>query len=160
MRNCVKVARQTLTLFVRVRILLPQPWPRYRGRIFRGVAQLGRALRSGRRGRWFESSHLDQLDDIRVKAACFYPCYQIICLSQRIVGINHIGVIIYYPALYEPVPNTVTLAGQKYHCPLFGSSLFNLPFLIGLNKQYVSFSYRLCGFQCVRTNKESFCVTL
>ena len=26
---------------------------------FRGVAQLGRALRSGRRGRWFESSHLD-----------------------------------------------------------------------------------------------------
>ncbi len=25
MRNCVKVARQTLTLFVRVRILLPQP---------------------------------------------------------------------------------------------------------------------------------------
>ena len=47
------VARQTLTLFVRVRILLPQP--------FRGVAQLGRALRSGRRGRWFESSHLDQL---------------------------------------------------------------------------------------------------
>ena len=45
------VARQTLTLFVRVRILLPQP--------SRGVAQLGRALRSGRRGRWFESSHLD-----------------------------------------------------------------------------------------------------
>ena len=29
--------------------------------IFRGVAQLGRALRSGRRGRWFESSHLDQI---------------------------------------------------------------------------------------------------
>ena len=51
LRNCVKVARQTLTLFVRVRILLPQP--------FRGVAQFGRALRSGRRGRWFESSHLD-----------------------------------------------------------------------------------------------------
>ncbi len=29
------------------------------GAKFRGVAQLGRALRSGRRGRWFESSHLD-----------------------------------------------------------------------------------------------------
>ena len=43
MGNCVRVARQTLTLFVRVRILLPQP--------SRGVAQLGRALRSGRRGR-------------------------------------------------------------------------------------------------------------
>jgi hypothetical protein len=27
----------------------------------RGVAQFGRALRSGRRGRWFESSHLDFL---------------------------------------------------------------------------------------------------
>lgn len=27
----------------------------------RGVAQLGGALRSGRRGRWFESSHLDHL---------------------------------------------------------------------------------------------------
>ena len=34
---------------------------RVSGLIFRGVAQLGRALRSGRRGRWFESSHLDQL---------------------------------------------------------------------------------------------------
>ena len=28
--------------------------------ILRGVAQLGRALRSGRKGRWFESSHPDQ----------------------------------------------------------------------------------------------------
>ncbi len=27
----------------------------------RDVAQLGRALRSGRRGRWFESSHPDQI---------------------------------------------------------------------------------------------------
>ncbi len=26
LRNCVKVAQQTLTLYVRVRILLPQPW--------------------------------------------------------------------------------------------------------------------------------------
>ena len=28
--------------------------------IYRGVAQFGRALRSGRRGRVFESRHLDQ----------------------------------------------------------------------------------------------------
>ncbi len=31
--------------------------------VLRGVAQLGRALRSGRKGRWFESSHLDHLSD-------------------------------------------------------------------------------------------------
>ena len=59
LRNCVKVAQQTLTLFVRVRILLPQPRAPFSEPSFRGVAQLGRALRSGRRGRWFESSHLD-----------------------------------------------------------------------------------------------------
>ncbi len=29
--------------------------------IYRGVAQFGRALRSGRRGRGFESRHLDQI---------------------------------------------------------------------------------------------------
>ena len=29
--------------------------------VFRGVAQFGRALRSGRRGRGFESRHLDQI---------------------------------------------------------------------------------------------------
>ncbi len=46
------VARQTLTLFVWVRILVGQP--------HRGVAQFGRALRSGRRGRRFKSCHLDQ----------------------------------------------------------------------------------------------------
>ena len=28
---------------------------------FRDVAQFGRALRSGRKGRWFESSHPDQI---------------------------------------------------------------------------------------------------
>ncbi len=32
-------------------------WVKYGS--FRDVAQLGRALRSGRRGRWFESSHPD-----------------------------------------------------------------------------------------------------
>ncbi|MEY2979519.1 MAG: hypothetical protein RLZZ435_3659 [Cyanobacteriota bacterium] len=30
----------------------------------RDVAQLGSALRSGRRGRWFESSHPDLLHDL------------------------------------------------------------------------------------------------
>ena len=34
---------------------------RYYNKARRGVAQLGRALRSGRKGRWFESSHLDHL---------------------------------------------------------------------------------------------------
>ena len=31
----------------------------YNGKAIRDVAQLGSALRSGRRGRWFESSHPD-----------------------------------------------------------------------------------------------------
>ena len=34
--------------------------PEIRDFLLRGVAQLGRALRSGRRSRWFKSSHLDQ----------------------------------------------------------------------------------------------------
>ncbi len=49
------------------------------GAKFRGVAQLGRALRSGRRGRWFESSHLDQkLTEalIRCFGQLFYYSYQ------------------------------------------------------------------------------------
>ena len=56
------VAQQTLTLYVEVRILLPLPdvASEYRGYHFRGVAQFGRALRSGRRSRRFKSSHLDQ----------------------------------------------------------------------------------------------------
>ena len=58
------VAQQTLTLFVWVRILVPQPIYPSIGfcplpALFRGVAQFGRALRSGRRGRVFESLHLD-----------------------------------------------------------------------------------------------------
>ena len=65
MRNCVRVARQTLTLFVWVQILVPQPlkpasFKKSVSHTLRGVAQFGGALRSGRRGRWFESSHLDQ----------------------------------------------------------------------------------------------------
>ena len=64
MGNCVTVARQTLTLFVGVRIPIPQPkralnFYNSRLNLRRGVAQFGGALRSGRRGRWFESSHLD-----------------------------------------------------------------------------------------------------
>ena len=61
MRNCVRVAQQTLTLYVWVRILVPQPMaPTHSGLFFRGVAQFGSALRSGRRGRRFKSCHLDQ----------------------------------------------------------------------------------------------------
>ena len=68
MRNCVRVARQTLTLLVEVRVLYPQFLGRGAGYLagqdvrlhFRSVAQFGRALRSGRRGRVFESHHLDQ----------------------------------------------------------------------------------------------------
>ena len=59
------VARQTLTLFVRVQILLPQPGSGIRSLLNRGVAQLGRALRSGRRSRRFKSSHLDQTESGR-----------------------------------------------------------------------------------------------
>ena len=58
------VARQTLTLFVWVRILVPQPkkpLAKTNGFIFRGVAQLGRALGSGPRGREFDSRHSDHL---------------------------------------------------------------------------------------------------
>ena len=54
------VARQSLTLFVWVRILVGQPRDGF-GAFFRGVAQFGRALRSGRRGRGFESRHFDYL---------------------------------------------------------------------------------------------------
>ena len=64
LRNCVMVARQTLTLFVWVQILVPQPttsrWLITNGSTFRGVAQFGRALGSGPRGRVFESPHSDQ----------------------------------------------------------------------------------------------------
>ncbi len=59
--NSVTVARQTLTLFVGVRIPIPQPnSPEYFGAVLlRGVAQFGSAHRSGRWGRKFESCHLD-----------------------------------------------------------------------------------------------------
>ena len=86
MPDCVKVARQTLTLFVWVRILVGQPKSAKRMKhlkfdtfrcgvsmkidILRDVAQLGRALRSGRRGRKFKSCHPDHTP--RVVAAFFF----------------------------------------------------------------------------------------
>ena len=39
---------------------------------FRGVAQFGRALRSGRRSRRFKSCHLDQKNGIRPLARCHF----------------------------------------------------------------------------------------
>ena len=42
---------------------VPKEFPRYF--CFRGVAQLGRALRSGRRGRRFKSCHLDHFFQIK-----------------------------------------------------------------------------------------------
>ena len=61
MWNSVTVARQTLTLFVGVRIPIPQPTASMycRGSFLRGVAQFGSAHRSGRWSRKFESCHLD-----------------------------------------------------------------------------------------------------
>ncbi len=70
------VAQQTLTLFVWVQILVPLPTGQGPGAYVcprllffmpagnkpaprRGVAQFGRALRSGRRSRRFKSCHLD-----------------------------------------------------------------------------------------------------
>ena len=52
-------AQQTLTLLVEVRVLYPQLNKIRFLILFRSVAQLGRALRSGRRGRVFESRHSD-----------------------------------------------------------------------------------------------------
>ena len=72
MRNCVRVAQQTLTLYVWVRILVPQPLaPITSGLFFRGVAQFGSALRSGRRGRRFKSCHLDLIKAL--KSVDFIP---------------------------------------------------------------------------------------
>ena len=77
-RNCVTVARQTLTLFARVRILLPLPQPMISliiGLIIRGVAQLGRVLGSGPRGRGFESRHSDhQREDDAIVVFSFLFC--------------------------------------------------------------------------------------
>ena len=76
MRNCVRVARQTLTLFVWVQILVPQPeeWRPCSLKtgasilflllclcLFRGVAQFGRVLGSGPRGQEFKSPHSDHI---------------------------------------------------------------------------------------------------
>ena len=42
-------------------VFLPLYWLPGRGSFLRDVAQSGSALRSGRRGRWFESSHPDKI---------------------------------------------------------------------------------------------------
>ncbi len=62
------VAQQTLTLFVWVQILVPLPGSLGNSGavFFRGVAQFGRALRSGRRSRRFKSCHLDHFSPDRV----------------------------------------------------------------------------------------------
>ena len=76
--DCVMVARQTLTLFVRVRILIGQPNEPLSSMVgvffLRGVAQFGRALRSGRRGRVFESRRLDQKTHGTPKGAVLFYC--------------------------------------------------------------------------------------
>ena len=59
MRIGVMAAQQTLTLLVEVRVLYPELNKIRFLILFRSVAQLGRALRSGRRGRVFESRHSD-----------------------------------------------------------------------------------------------------
>ena len=41
-------------------------------REYRGVAQFGRALRSGRRGRGFKSRHLDHLKQLMIASAVFF----------------------------------------------------------------------------------------
>ena len=65
MENCVRVARQTLTLFVRVRILLLQPWNSSSKQnavavFLSGCSAVGSAPRSGRGSRGFKSRHSDQ----------------------------------------------------------------------------------------------------
>ena len=46
-----------------------------RGHRYRGVAQFGRALRSGRRGREFESRHLDHKKPIAESSRFFIFSY-------------------------------------------------------------------------------------
>mgnify|MGYP007076759719 CR=1 FL=1 len=64
MPDCVKVARQTLTLFVWVQILVGQPSNPNLYRLgfvlSRGIAQFGSVLGSGPRGRGFKSRYSDQ----------------------------------------------------------------------------------------------------
>ena len=46
--------------------------------IFRGVAQLGRALRSGRRSRRFESCHLDHFYSVRITSGRCSIFYEVV----------------------------------------------------------------------------------
>ncbi len=101
------VARQTLTLFVWVQILVPQPTKPLdtNGLNFRGVAQLGRALGSGPRGREFESRHSDHTASRTsfVRDAVFYvvmekrhrlthsvaPPLQFACFARKLAYASH-----------------------------------------------------------------------
>ena len=68
---CWKVVEFLLTFFFFSYILLFVACQCF-NLIFRGVAQLGRALRSGRRGRKFKSCHLDQKKRYQMKGVSFY----------------------------------------------------------------------------------------
>ena len=63
--------------------------------LWRDVAQLGSALRSGRRGRWFESSHPDlyicHLPDYLTALTKWCPYCQIIVRVAKLP--NHHGVL-------------------------------------------------------------------
>ena len=73
--DCVRVARQTLTLFVWVQILVGQPSNPNLYRLgfvlSRGIAQFGSVLGSGPRGRGFKSRYSDQ-KAVRNITNCFF----------------------------------------------------------------------------------------
>ena len=55
----------------------------YNVKVPRDVAQLGRALRSGRKGRWFESSHPDHPKTLEILAISrvfiFFKIFLFLC---------------------------------------------------------------------------------
>ena len=54
-------------------MLIQEQILQYSVNTFRGVAQFGRALRSGRRGRKFESCHLDQKGNDNFRRRLSFP---------------------------------------------------------------------------------------
>ncbi len=56
--------------------------------LWRDVAQLGRALRSGRRGRWFESSHPDLNLYIRKLYVAIRKLVSLFANQRRFGGLN------------------------------------------------------------------------
>ena len=155
MRNSVTVARQTLTLFVGVRIPIPQPpQPRVsRGCFYRGVAQFGSAHRSGRWGRKFESCHLD------------HPKHSQKSLFMRLLGVLLlfgkqkcvIGVLFYFHADFsilsfsnlEIVSQPCAVASLTdisiphqtgAYMPCISPLLTKILFIIGYRKIYGAFS--------------------